>query len=151
MKVSSHTKIHPLFILRPAPLIARRFLAASLVLASMFQVSAQNAVFTGTILGRVTDPSGAGVPGASVVVRNLATGIQQSAVTDHAGLYTFLALMPGTYLVTTTVKGFHDIEALVRVRVGNTTLQDLRLKVGGSSDATKVTGTMQLLRPADSG
>jgi len=150
MKVSSHTKIHPLFILRPAPLIARRFLAASLVLASMFQVSAQNAVFTGTILGRVTDPSGAGVPGASVVVRNLATGIQQSAVTDHAGLYTFLALMPGTYSVTAAGKNFHDIEALVRVLVGNTTLQDLRLQLGAGKDTVRVTGTMPLLRPAES-
>ena len=41
--------------------------------------------------------------------------------------YQFLALMPGTYSVTANGKGFHDIEALVRVLVG--TLQDLRLEV----------------------
>jgi hypothetical protein len=42
-------------------------------------LSAQNVVLAGSLGGRVTDQSGAGVPGASVVVRNLATGVQQSA------------------------------------------------------------------------
>jgi len=85
-----------------------------------------------------------------VVLRNLATGLQQSSTTNRAGLYQFLALMPGTYSVTTTGKGFHDVEALVRVQVGSTTLQDLALKVGVGGETVKVTGTMPLLRPAES-
>ncbi len=125
-------------------------ITALLVLAGMRQSSAQNVVLTGAIGGRVTDQSGAIVPGASVVVRNLATGLQHSAVTNHAGLYQFVALMPGTYSVTTTGKGFHDVAALVRVLVGNTTSQDVRLEVGTSGDTVKVTGTMALLRPAES-
>ncbi len=124
--------------------------AALLVLATVLHLSAQNVVLTGAIGGVVTDQGGAVLPGTSVVVRNLATGVQQSAVTNHAGLYQFLALLPGTYSVTATGKGFHDIEALVRVLVGNTTLQDLRLEVGASADTVKVTGTMPLLRPAES-
>src|SRR5208337_4425451 len=125
-------------------------ITALFVLAGMRQSSAQNVVLTGAIGGRVTDQSGAIVPGASVVVRNLATGLQHSAVTNHAGLYQFVALMPGTYSVTTTGKGFHDVAALVRVLVGNTTSQDVRLEVGTSGDTVKVTGTMALLRPAES-
>jgi hypothetical protein len=111
---------------------------------------AQNVVLTGAISGRVTDGSGAIMPGASVVVRNLGTGVQQSAVTNHAGLYQFPALMPGTYSVTATAKGFHDVEALLRVLVGSTTLWDVKLKVGAGAETVKVTGTAPLLRPTES-
>ena len=131
-------------------LTTRLFLSALLVLASVLQAPAQNAVLTGAIGGRVTDQRGAVVPGVSVAVRNLATGVEQSAVANHAGLYQFLALPPGTYSVTATGKGFHDVEALVRVMVGNVTSQDLRLAVGASGETVKVTGTMPLLRPAES-
>ena len=132
------------------PLTTRFLFAAFFVVVSMLQLPAQNVVLSGAIGGRITDRTGAAVPGVSVVVRSLATGLQQSAVTNHAGLYQFLALMPGTYSVTATGKGFHDIEALVRVLVGNTTSQDLRLEVGGGGDTVKVIGTMPLLRPTES-
>jgi len=128
----------------------RLLLATWFVLASALQLPAQNAVLTGAIGGRVTDRTGAVVPGATVLVRNLATGVQQSAVADHAGLYQVLALMPGTYSVTATGKGFHDVEALVRVLVGNVTSQDLRLAVGVGGETVKVSGAMPLLRPAES-
>lgn len=111
---------------------------------------AQNVVLTGAISGRVTDVSGAVVPGASIIVQNLGTSVQETAVTNHAGLYQFPALMPGTYSVTASVKGFRDVEALVRVLVGNTTLQDLKLQVGAGGETVKVVGTTPLLRPAES-
>src|SRR5271166_4639095 len=130
-----------LLITTPSLLATRSLLAALFVLASVLQLAAQNAVLTGAIGGRVTDKTGAVAPGVSVVVRNLATGVQQSTVANHAGLYQFLALMPGTYSVTATATGFHDIEALVRVRVGNVTSQDLRLQVGAGGETVKVTGT----------
>jgi hypothetical protein len=67
-----------------------------IVLASCVVLTAQNVVLTGSLSGRVADPSGASVPGASVVMQNLATGVQQSATTNHAGLYRFPVVMPGT-------------------------------------------------------
>ncbi|MFZ0290539.1 MAG: carboxypeptidase-like regulatory domain-containing protein, partial [Candidatus Sulfotelmatobacter sp.] len=150
MKINSRAKMFRLFTATPSRLTIRLLLTARFVLSSVLLLPAQNTVLTGAIGGRVTDQRGAVVPGASVVVRNLATGLQQSAVTNHSGLYQFLALMPGTYSVTATRKSFHDIEALVRVLVGNTTSQDLRLEVGASRKTVKVTGTMPLLRPAES-
>jgi hypothetical protein len=150
MKIHSKTNTFRLLAAAPSRLATRSLLSALFVLASVLQLPAQNAVLTGAIGGRVTDQERAVVPGVPVVLRNLATGLQQSAVTNHAGLYQFLALMPGTYSVTATGKGFHDAEALVRVLVGNTTSQDLRLQVGASGATVKVTGTMPLLRPAES-
>ncbi|MGB8774510.1 MAG: carboxypeptidase regulatory-like domain-containing protein, partial [Terriglobales bacterium] len=111
---------------------------------------AQNVVLTGSLGGRVTDSSGALVPGASVVVRNLATGVEQTADTNHDGLYRFPVVMPGTYSITASLKGFRDVQVLVRVLVGNTTSQDIRLQVGASADTVKVIGETPLLRPEES-
>jgi hypothetical protein len=122
----------------------------SLVLASCALLTAQNVVLTGALSGRITDQSGALVPGASVVVRNLGTGVNQSAETNHAGLYRFPVLMPGTYSLTASLKGFRDVQALVRVLVGNTTSQDIKLQVGASADTVRVSGTTTLLRPEES-
>jgi len=132
--------------------LANRLAVCSIlvVLASGVFVTAQNVVLTGSLGGRVTDQSGAVVPGASVVVRNLATGVQESAETNHAGLYRFPVVMPGTYSITASLKGFRDIQVLVRVLVGSTTSQDIKLLVGTGADSVKVSGTTALLRPEES-
>jgi hypothetical protein len=124
--------------------------SALVVLSSYPLLRAQNVVLTGALGGRITDASGAVVPGALVVVRNLATGVNQSAEANHAGLYRFPALMSGTYSVTASLKGFRDVQALVRVLVGNMTLLDIKLQVGASADMVRVTATTPLLRPTES-
>jgi hypothetical protein len=120
------------------------------VLASCVLLSAQNVVLTGALSGRATDQSGAVVPGVLIVVRNLGTGVEQSAETNHAGLYRFPVLMPGTYSITASLQGFRDVQGLMRVQVGNTTSQDIKLQVGASADTVKVIGTTPLLRPEES-
>jgi hypothetical protein len=124
--------------------------SALVVLASCLLLTAQNVVLTGALGGRVTDQSGAVVPGAVVLVRNLATGVTLSAEANHAGLYRFPALMPGSYSIAASLKGFRDVHALVRVLVGNTTSQDIGLQVGASGDTVSVAGTTPLLRPEES-
>jgi Carboxypeptidase regulatory-like domain len=121
-----------------------------LVFASCILLTAQNVVLTGSLGGRVTDQDAAAVPNALVVLRNLATGARQSAQTNNSGLYRFQALMPGVYSVTVSLRGFRDTQALVRVQVGNATLQDVQLRVGASADTVKVTGNTPLLRPEES-
>lgn len=118
--------------------------------ATLLPLAAQNVVLTGAIGGRATDESGSVVPAARVTVRNLATGLERSTTTNRDGLYQFLALMPGTYSVSATAKGFHKFDALVRVLVGGSTLQDLRLRIGVPGESVKVTGETPLLRPVES-
>src|SRR5579862_2542997 len=122
----------------------------ALALANSALLSAQNVVLTGALSGRVTDHSGAVIPGVSLVVRNLATGVEQSAVTNRVGLYALPAIMPGSYSVRATFKGFREVETLLRVQVGNTTSQDIKLEVGAGADAIKVMGTTPMLRPTES-
>ncbi|MGC1374075.1 MAG: carboxypeptidase-like regulatory domain-containing protein, partial [Candidatus Sulfotelmatobacter sp.] len=63
----------------------------------------------GSISGLVTDPGGAVIPGAKVVLLNRATGVTQHTVTTGAGLYTFLSLNPGVYQVTASQTGFKKL------------------------------------------
>ena len=119
---------------RTLPVANRLAICSSVVvvLASSVLLTAQNVVLTGALSGRVTDQSGAVVTGASVVVRNLGTSVKQSAETNHAGLYRFPALTPGSYSIAASLKGFRNVQAgLVRVLVGNTTSAG-RQAAGGS-------------------
>ena len=122
----------------------------SIVLASCGFVVAQNVVLTGSLRGRVTDQSGAVVPHASVLMQSLATGLQDSTETNHAGLYQFPVVRPGTYSITASSKGFRDVQALVKVQVGNATSQDVKLQVGASGDTVKVSASTPLMRPEES-
>jgi hypothetical protein len=119
-------------------------------LAVQLLLTAQNVVLTGALSGRATDESGAVLPGASVVAQNLQTSVKQSAETNYTGFYRFPTLTPGSYSITASLKGFRDVQGLVQVRVGNTTLQDITLLVGTGRDTVKVSATAPLLRPAES-
>jgi hypothetical protein len=132
--------------------VPHRLAACSMLvlLTGCILLTAQNVVLTGALSGRVTDPSGAVVPRASVVVSNLQTSVKQSVETNRAGLYRFPVLTPGSYSVAASLKGFRDAQGLVQVLVGNTTSLDIRLQVGTAGEAVKVSGTAPLLRPAES-
>ena len=86
---------------------------------------------------------------ASVVLRNLATGVEQSAETNHSGLYRFPVVMPGSYSLTASLKGFRNVQALVQVRVGNATLQDVKMQVGASADTVKSDGNDAIAAAAE--
>src|SRR3954452_22538778 len=74
-------------------------------IASTFYLAAQEAA--GRVVGSVTDPSGAVIPGVHVVVTNVGTHVARQAVTDNSGYYQVLALPVGDYTVTAERKGFN--------------------------------------------
>jgi len=76
-------------------------LLALLVTAALF---AQE--FRGTISGLVTDTLGAGIPGAKVTVTETHTGTRIPTVSDNAGQYTAVFLLPGDYDISVQAQGF---------------------------------------------
>jgi protocatechuate 3,4-dioxygenase beta subunit len=60
----------------------------------------------GTITGTVTDPTGAVIPEATVTVTNQGTGVDFHLTTNSSGVYSITSLIPGTYTVTVSQKGF---------------------------------------------
>ena len=100
----------------------------------------------GTIIGAVTDSTGAVVPAAQVTAKNLNTGLTQSVTTGSDGLYNFLYLPVGTYSVITEKTGFHRAEASkVVVNVNTTVRLDIQLTVGGIEQTVEVTAATPLL------
>jgi hypothetical protein len=105
------------------------------VLAAALSLPAQT--FRGTILGTVTDASGAVVPGAKVTVKNTGTGLERSTQTSADGSYALPELPIGTYDVTVTQSGFQtSITKGVTVDVATERRVDAAMKPG--EVATKV-------------
>jgi outer membrane receptor protein involved in Fe transport len=109
-------------------------LAGLLVTASL---SAQT--FRGTILGTVTDPSGAVLPGAKVTVKNTGTGLERTTETSADGSYSLPELPIGTYSVTVTQTGFQTFVANgVTVDVAGERRVDAAMKTGEVSTKVEV-------------
>ena len=109
-----------------------------LLLSSTGLIFAQ-AVDSQRITGTVTDPTGAAVPQADLVVTNEATGITRTAKSNGDGNYTVLNLPVGVYTITTTVAGFKkSILAGVHVDVGGKPEVPVQLSVGQASESVEV-------------
>src|SRR5688572_1211187 len=106
---------------------------------------------TSTVLGTVKDSSGAVVPGATITLKNVQTGISSTAVTDAEGSYQFLTVRVGTYTVRAELQGFSVAEARdVAVTVGARQRVDLTLTVGNVGETVEVTGAAKLLETESS-
>ncbi len=96
----------------------------------------------GTIQGRVTDTSGAAVPGATVEVLNLATGVATTTTSNAEGSYRASFLNPGIYRVTVSLEGFSKyISDKIEVHVADLLTVDASLKIGALTDEVTVTAT----------
>src|SRR5438067_1572112 len=87
--------------------------------------------YRGTILGRITDPSGAAIAGASVEVRSVQTNAVFRASSNEAGNYQVPFLMPGEYTVRAEHTGFRKIERTgIRVLTNQAATVDIALEIG---------------------
>ena len=100
---------------------------------------------SGDIRGLVTDPSGALIPGATVSVLNLDTGVAKIFPSNNDGLYDTNSVVAGSYKLTFTKTGFETlVRGPVTVEVGVTTV-NASLKVGSSSVEVTVNTDVPLL------
>jgi len=119
------------------------FLIAVLLLACPMAYSQDS----GAITGRVTDPTGAVVPGAAVTVTQTELNYENKTVTNGDGLYRVLSLRPGPYRVSVTAAGFeHLIREGISLRTDETLDIDLTLKLGAATESVEVTGAATLLQ-----
>ena len=106
------------------------------MLAFGSQVVAQSA--RARIVGTVKDPQGAVVAGANVSVINVATGVQNQAVTDSQGSYQALELPIGTYKVKVEHNGFSTAETVAyTLEINQVQRIDITLKLGTNQKRLK--------------
>jgi hypothetical protein len=101
---------------------------------------------TATVLGTIRDASGGVVPGVTVSLKNVSTGITAETITDTDGNYQFFNVRIGAYTVRAALQGFSAAEASdVNVAVGARQRVDLLLQAGNITETVEVTGAAKLL------
>ncbi|NOT47394.1 MAG: TonB-dependent receptor, partial [Acidobacteria bacterium] len=122
--------------------------AFSLFVLPMF-VLGQSQATTGTIQGIVSDPNGAVVGGASIVVRNTETGFERTVTSNSGGFFTAPLLPLGKYRVTTNASGFAPyVLENVDVTVGQTLALNIAVKVGSATETVDVSADAEAVDTA---
>jgi hypothetical protein len=117
------------------------FLAVGLLVLCPNNVFAQTGG-TGILVGTVTDPSGAAVPGATVALTDTATNALRTATTNDAGRYNFPNVPPGNYNLTISKAGFRVGRILNQnVAVSESRTLDVKLEIGPATETVEVTAT----------
>ena len=104
-----------------------------------------------SIVGRISDKTGAVMAGVEVTVRNDGTNTSTRFTSDESGSYTAVNLIPGSYTVTATKSGFRPVAFRNFVlQVGQTARLDIALEVGTVEQTVEVTGAIPLLQTENS-
>lgn len=126
------------------------FLLLILLIALLFVFTCHVAVAqdtTATILGNVTDSTGAEVPKAAVAVTNLETNVTVNTVTTDSGAYTVTNLNPGNYSVVVKMSGFQTASITnLTVSAGDRRRADAALAVGAASETIEITTVASVLQ-----
>jgi hypothetical protein len=103
-----------------------------------------------TVLGRVTDPSGAVVAGADVEIRNVETNLAVMSGTNGDGLYTIPSLHPGHYVMSVRKAGFKTVSLTqLDLNVQANVVRNFALEVGSSSESITVTAEGDKINTTD--
>ncbi len=121
----------------------------ALVLGMAWPASAQS---TATLQGTVTDPAGAAVPNAKVVVTNQATGVRTDTVSDTAGAYLFPSLSIGVYKLEASAAGFQKFVLTgLKLEVATAVAQNMQLTVGAATETVEIVADAPLIDTVTTG
>src|SRR5215475_2725439 len=100
----------------------------------------------GTIVGRVADPSGAMIPGATIVVTSASMGTKSTVNTNADGIYQANYLIPGPYKIEVSAPGFKkSVRESIEVQVADRLEVNFALEVGASETSVTVTADVPLM------
>ncbi|MBI5282396.1 MAG: TonB-dependent receptor [Candidatus Solibacter usitatus] len=120
-----------------------KFLPVLLSVAGAFGQTAQ-------IAGRVTDPSGATVPGVEVVSRNTATGAERQVQSNESGLFTITLLQPGSYELQLKHAGFKPVSQRgIALAVDQRAELNFTLEVGAVNEQIEVKASVSRLNTVE--
>ena len=130
------------------PILGPIFSAATITVVSLsFTPTVRSqTIVTGGISGVVTDPTGAGVAGASLTMKSVATAETFNATSSSNGEYQFALLKPGDYKLSVTKEGFKTLTQTVSVLLGQNSTVGVRLEVGSVEATVEVSAAPPLLQ-----
>ncbi len=95
---------------------------------------------TGGLRGTVTDPSKAVIKGATVTIKNTATGVERKVETDSDGDFISINLLPGEYEIKVSAQGFKAQVTTATVVVGSTLTNEFILEIGNQNETVVISG-----------
>ncbi|NWF84500.1 MAG: carboxypeptidase regulatory-like domain-containing protein [Bryobacteraceae bacterium] len=123
-----------------------RTTAFLLILTGLFSAAACAQTFFGSVVGTVTDPTGAAIPQATVTLTNLGTSDRRTMQTDADGGYQFVNLTPGQYRLEVEKPGFRRmVREPITVEVQSAVRIDAGMVVGDVSQTVEVSAQTPLL------
>ena len=125
-------------------------LIALLGLVALIPASMRAQVYTGSLTGLVTDPSGAAVPAAAIKLTDVNKGYDYTAQTNESGRYLLRSLPPGTYRLAATAAGFKaSVREGIVLDVDQNASLNIGLEVGEPQQTVQVLGEAPLLSTQD--
>ncbi|MEZ5403161.1 MAG: TonB-dependent receptor [Bryobacteraceae bacterium] len=104
--------------------------------------------FRSTVQGTITDPTGAAVVGAAVVLKNAGTGAVRNATAGDDGFYAFQFLAPGDYELTVSGPGFRTVERKgLTLALTQTLREDVTLQLGDTTETVTVAADVAMVEP----
>jgi hypothetical protein len=124
-----------------------RVLTTLSILTALLSFSTPAQVLYGSIVGTIEDQSGSVVPDAQVVLTNKSTGAAREARTDTEGRYSFPNILPGTYDLKVTAKGFRTVNREgIEVTINTVNRVNLSLEVGAVTEQVTISADALLLQ-----
>jgi hypothetical protein len=122
-------------------------LAIAIMVIGYLATPASGQVLYGSLVGTLTDATGAVVPKATVAVKNTSTGLSREATTNEAGYYSIQNLLEGDYDMTVTASGFRPYtQRGINVSINRVTRVDAAIEVGAVSEQVSVEATSAVLQ-----
>jgi hypothetical protein len=124
-----------------------RLVSLALLLLLVLPAAGRSQVLYGSLVGNVSDETGAAVPGAMVTIRNRETGTSRDATTDATGAYRFDTVQPGSYTMTVQLTGFRTFTRPdIPVSLNTVARADARLQVGQLTESVTVSSEHAILQ-----
>lgn len=127
----------------------KRYVTGACVFLAFVMLTALTAFgqVTAPLSGTISDPNGAVVSGATVVVKNTATGAEFSAVSTSQGTYVVPSLGVGVYTVTVTATGFKAVTVEgIKIDAGVPATANVSLEIGAASETVIVQGGIEMVQ-----
>src|SRR6202789_657530 len=136
---------------RSLMLYMRNLLVILAMAGSIFQIKSVFAqVSTASIIGTITDDTGAIVPDTVVTLKNNASSVTRTTKSNRDGLYTFDYVPIGDYTVTSTRTGFQSQSQQLQLTAAQTARGDFSLGVAKTQDVIEVTADLPMLNTTTS-
>ena len=106
---------------------------------------------SGSVGGKIVDPAGLALPGATVTITEQNTGFARTVVTAETGAYTVPSLAPGVYTLTVELPGFAPLKRSdVALTAGSEMIIDLRMQIAGVTETVLVSGVSPMIERSNS-